>query len=178
MTEFASSHVSSIHSVQSYWGMGVLWTPLASSEDTQGRYSILEELLPASAGPAPHVHDTGEEVFYILEGELALQLNDEVITGTTGHLVRIPPGTTHGFAVKSDTARVLCLCMPAMLDLEISMLTTPTSALTTPPRGSQKQPSDEQSQAFAARLHELATGKWVSEPDLLAEFRVPENIAE
>lgn len=37
--------------------------------------------MPAKAGPPPHVHDHGEEVFYILDGELALQLRDQVVIG-------------------------------------------------------------------------------------------------
>jgi len=36
------------------------------------------------------VHDQGEEVFYILDGEMALQLGDQVVIGTSGQLVRIP----------------------------------------------------------------------------------------
>jgi uncharacterized cupin superfamily protein len=30
----------------------------------------MEQLMPAKAGPPPHVHDQGEEVFYILDGEM------------------------------------------------------------------------------------------------------------
>ena len=41
----------------------------------------------AKAGPPSHVHDQGEEVFYILDGEMALQLGDQVVIGTSGQLV-------------------------------------------------------------------------------------------
>jgi quercetin dioxygenase-like cupin family protein len=36
---------------------------------------------------------------------MALQLGDQVITGTSGQLVRIPAGTPHAFAVTTETAR-------------------------------------------------------------------------
>ena len=68
--------------------------------------------MPAKAGPPPHVHDQGEEVFYILDGEMALQLGNQVVTGTSGQLVRIPAGTPHAFAVRTETARVLNFYVP------------------------------------------------------------------
>ena len=87
------------------------WDPLIPGEATRGTYSLMEQLMPAKA-PAPHVHDQGEEVFYILDGEMALQLGDQVVIGTSGQLVRIPAGAPHAFAVKTETARVLNSTFP------------------------------------------------------------------
>ena len=89
----AASLVTSAATAAGFWQLGILWSPLISGESTRGTYSLMEQLMPAKAGPPPHVHDQGEEVFYILDGELALQLGEEVITGTRGQLVRIPAGT-------------------------------------------------------------------------------------
>ena len=77
----AVSLVTSAATAAGFWQMGILWNPLISGESTRGTYSLMEQLMPAKAGPPPHVHDQGEEV-YILDGELALQLGEEVITGT------------------------------------------------------------------------------------------------
>ena len=166
-----ASLVTDVGTAPGFWQMGILWSPLISGESTGGRYSLMEQLMPAKAGPPPHVHDQGEEVFYILDGELALQLGDQVIAGTRGQLVRIPAGTPHAFAVRSATARVLNFYVPAALDLQVAMLGTPATSPVLPPPGAQRPPTAEQEQAFARRLHDLATQSMADQPDLLAEYR-------
>jgi quercetin dioxygenase-like cupin family protein len=165
--------VSSADTAAGFWQMGILWSPLIPGESTRGTYSLMEQLMPAKAGPPPHVHDHGEEVFYILDGELALQLGDQVITGTSGQLVRIPAGTPHAFAVKSETARVLNFYVPAALDLQVAMLGTPATSATLPPPGAQQPPTAEQEQAFTQRLHDLATQSMSTQQDLLGGYRDP-----
>jgi quercetin dioxygenase-like cupin family protein len=163
--------VTSVETAQGYWQMGILWTPLVTTEQTRGEYSLMEQLMPVSAGPPPHMHDHGDEVFYILDGEMAMQLGDETITGTTGQLVRIPAGTAHAFVVTSETARVLNFYVPAGLDMQVAMLGTPASAPTLPPEGVERSPTDEQQRAFSNRLHDLATQRMAPVADLLAHYR-------
>jgi quercetin dioxygenase-like cupin family protein len=76
-----SSLVASVATVPGYWQLDILWSPLVSTEQTKGAYSLLEQLMPTKAVPPPHVHDHGDELFYILEGEMVLQLGDQVVTG-------------------------------------------------------------------------------------------------
>ncbi len=167
----AAALVASAETAAGFWQLGILWIPLISGESTRGTYSLMEQLMPAKAGPPPHVHDQGEEVFYILDGELALQLGDQVIAGTRGQLVRIPAGTPHAFAVKTETARVLNFYVPAALDLQVAMLGTPATSAILPPPGAQRPPTAEQEQAFAERLHDLATQTMSAQRDLLGEYR-------
>ena len=98
-----SSPVSSMDTVPGYWGFGSLWSPLVSSEQTHGRYSIVEQLMPGKSGPPPHIHKQSDEVFYILEGQVNLQLGDAVSSAEAGQLVRVPRGVAHGFVVKATT---------------------------------------------------------------------------
>ncbi len=163
--------VTSAAEAQGYWQMGILWTPLVSSEQTKGQYSLMEQLMPAFAGPPPHVHDQGDEVFYILDGEMTMQLGEQVVVGGQGQLVRIPAGTAHAFVVTSDSARVLNFYVPAGLDLQVAMLGTPATSPTLPPEGAQRPPSHEQQQAFDNRLHDLATQTMAPVQDLLAQYR-------
>jgi quercetin dioxygenase-like cupin family protein len=167
----SSDLFTSVETAQGYWQMGILWTPLVTTEQTQGQYSLMEQLMPASAGPPPHVHDFGDEVFYILDGEMAMQLGDQTITGTKGQLVRIPAGTAHAFVVTTETARVLNFYVPAGLDMQVAMLGTPASAPTLPPAGAEHPASDDQQRAFADRLHDLATQRMAPVTDLLAQYR-------
>lgn len=163
--------VTSVDTAQGYWQMGILWTPLVSSEQTRGQYSLMEQLMPAAAGPPPHVHDHGDEVFYVLDGELTLQLNDQVVIGTPGQLVRVPAGTTHAFVVTSTTARVLNFYVPAGLDMQVAMMGTPATSPTLPPPGTAHQSPVGAEKNFLSRLHDLATQTMADAPDLLAEYR-------
>ena len=167
----AASLVTSAATAAGFWQMGILWTPLIPGESTRGTYSLMEQLMPAKAGPPPHVHDHGEEVFYILDGEMALQLGDQVVVGTKGQLVRIPAGPPHAFAVTTATARVLNFYVPAALDLQVAMLGTPATGPILPPPGAQGRPTEEQEHAFAERLHDLATQRMSTQHDLLGEYR-------
>ncbi len=166
-----SSLVARAATSPSFWQLDILWSPLVTTEQTHGAYSLMEQLMPAKAGPPPHVHDHGDELFYILEGELALQLGDQVVDGTAGQLVRIPAGTAHSFAVRSETARVLNFYVPGMLDTQIAMLGTPAASFRLPTRADQHPASAEQHEAFSQRLHDLATQAPSAQPDLLARYR-------
>ena len=42
-----------------------------------------------------HVHDASDEVFYLLEGEFTLEVEDEQIRMTPGDLIIVPRGTRH-----------------------------------------------------------------------------------
>ena len=155
----------------SYWGWDGLWTPLVTSAETHGSFSILEQTLRKQAGPPPHIHDQNDEVFFLLEGEVRLQVGDEVLDGEAGQLIRIPPGTPHGFVITSDSARFLNLYVPGALDLMISSLSTPAPENRMPSVSEQHAATEQQRTEFRDRLEELATQIWVDAPDLLADLR-------
>lgn len=167
----AQDGVFSVSTVPSFWGWGGLWSPLITGEQTEGSYSLLEQLMPAGSGPPPHVHEQTEEVFYILEGQVRLQIRDDVHIGRAGDLVRIARGTPHGFAVESDRARFLNLYVPAALDLMIAMLSVPATEPVLPPAGAEQAPSKVQTQAFLERVRDLSTQTWSAQADLLADYR-------
>lgn len=152
-----------------FWMQGCLWTVLASGEQTGGQYSLIEQLMPGQAGPPPHVHDRQVEVFYILAGQMRLQVGTELMTASTGALISIPPRTPHGFRVLSDTARVLNLYVPAALDTQISVLGTPATARTLPPERAEQPPSQEQTTAFLEKIREQATQGRASVENLLSQ---------
>jgi quercetin dioxygenase-like cupin family protein len=77
--------------------------------------------MPAGApGPPLHVHDF-DEAFYVLEGELTLQVGDELITLGAGGLGFAPGGTRHTLAnLSSDLARFLIVLTPAGFEREFA----------------------------------------------------------
>ncbi len=98
----------------SHLGIGTgTYTILISGADTQGRYTLIDMLVPPNGGPPPHRHDF-EEMFHVLEGELEVTFRGERMKLRAGHSLNIPANAPHGFRVVSDTpARFLCLCLPA-----------------------------------------------------------------
>ena len=118
---------------RTYWGMGILWTMLATAEDTNGAYSCIEELIPQGPAAPPHIHEAADETFYILEGEATFFVEDQPIKATAGSFVSIPRGTKHAFQIDSETARLLNTYVPAGFEYTIMATTVPAQTRTLPP---------------------------------------------
>jgi quercetin dioxygenase-like cupin family protein len=67
---------------------------LLRSEESGGAVSLIENVVPPGfPGPYPHTHGF-DEAFYVLEGELTFQVEDELLTASPGELafgVEPPP---------------------------------------------------------------------------------------
>ena len=87
---------------------------LLRSEQSEGRVSMVENVIPAhSAGPPLHTHDF-DEAFYLLDGELIFQVEEELTTKGAGELAFVPRNIPHTLANHSDAdARYLLVCTPA-----------------------------------------------------------------
>lgn len=84
----------------------------ASSEDTRGAYALAEATLTGE-GPPQHIHHAEEEAFYVLEGEVGIQIGDKIVSGTRGAFVLIPRGTVHTFWNAGPTpAKLLVIVSP------------------------------------------------------------------
>jgi quercetin dioxygenase-like cupin family protein len=75
---------------------------LLRSEQTAGAVSMVETSAPPGfGGPPLHEHDF-DETFYVMEGELTVQLRDELFSAPAGRLAFAPRGVPHTFANLSD----------------------------------------------------------------------------
>ncbi len=72
-----------------YWSQGILWTILATAEQTGGSYSLMEEFCPKDAGPPPHTHEQ-DEAIYVIDGELTMIAGGETLSAKAGALAYIP----------------------------------------------------------------------------------------
>ena len=96
--------------------VGNTYTILVSSEDTAGRYSLIDMYVPPGGGPPAHRHDC-EESFTVLEGEIEATFRGEKVTVRAGQVIQIPANAPHQFRNNSaQPARLLCLCSPAGLE--------------------------------------------------------------
>lgn len=146
------AHPDSDQSLTHLAVVGDTYTILVSGEQTAGRYTLIDMLIPPGGGPPPHRHDF-EEMFTILEGELELTFRGETTTARRGETVNIPANAPHQFQNRSGgTVRLLCLCAPAGQDEFFREVGVPVAGRTTPaPR------LDEAAQAaFKAKSMALA----------------------
>src|SRR6476469_1452969 len=97
--------------------VGDVYRFLATGEDTNGKYALWEALVPPGGGPPTHVHSREEEGFYILEGEITLQVGDKRLEAMAGMFVNMPVGTPHSFKNESSKpAKMLISVAPAGLE--------------------------------------------------------------
>ena len=97
--------------------VGDVYRFLATGEDTNCRYALIEALVGPGGGPPPHVHSREEEGFYILEGEITFTINGERVVATAGMFANMPVGTPHSFKNESNKpAKMLVSVAPAGLE--------------------------------------------------------------
>lgn len=83
-------------------------------EQNDGRVGLMLNRMPPGAPGPPLHHHAFDEMFYVLEGELAFQVEDELVTKGSGELVLVPGGVVHAFTNRGDApARFLIACTPA-----------------------------------------------------------------
>ena len=110
--------------------LGEAITVKIGSEQTEGRYAVIEEVSPVGGGPPLHVHRDEDELFYVLGGELELQLGDQRFRTKAGTTAFLPRDVPHTFRNVGPTpSKVLVVIIPArfvgFFD-EVHALTKPT----------------------------------------------------
>ena len=77
-------------------GLGVVFK--LSGADTGGAFAVVEHpLAPGALAGPPHTHAREDEVSLVLEGEVGVQVGDEVFHATPGAYVVKPRGVPHTF---------------------------------------------------------------------------------
>ncbi len=91
--------------------IGAQFTTKATGEETNGTWAVYEITDTQENGPPLHTHPW-EEAFYILEGEIDIQIATETILASPGCFVNIPHNAPHAFKVRSATTKFLILIAP------------------------------------------------------------------
>ena len=88
---------------------------LIDGAEAAQRFSLVEHPMSPRALAAPlHLHTREDEYSYVLEGEVGVQIGDEVTVAKPGDLVFKPRGVPHAFWNAGDApARVLEIISPA-----------------------------------------------------------------
>ncbi|HVJ69165.1 MAG TPA: cupin domain-containing protein [Caulifigura sp.] len=118
--------------------VGDVYRMLATGKETDGKYALIDALVPPGGGPPPHRHSREEEGFYVLDGELTITCDGERQTLSAGMFANLPIGSLHSFKNEGATAvRMLILIAPAGLEEMFLEVGQPLEAGTTtaPPPG-------------------------------------------
>jgi quercetin dioxygenase-like cupin family protein len=88
---------------------------MIDAQESGGGFSLVEHpIAPRSLAAPMHTHTHEDEYSYVLEGEVGVQVGDEVTVGKPGDLIFKPRGVQHAFWNPGDQpARLLEIISPA-----------------------------------------------------------------
>lgn len=103
-------------------------TLLAAGPQTGGTMTAVEVLTGPGSGPPPHTH-VASELFYVLDGELEVELEGVRRAVRTGELATVPGGAVHTYRnVSGDPVRFLAVIHPAGHERFLAEIGTPVDA--------------------------------------------------
>lgn len=129
--------------------------------DTRQGYSLFDNILPAgSPGPRRHLHLLHEETFYVLEGELTLDIGAETFVLGPGSVAVIPRGIPHRPSnPTAEPTHVLLIFSPGGMDQFFADAAAQRLPLQGP-LAPEKQPAmDAFCQKFGFAFADLPSGK-------------------
>ena len=114
---------------------------LLRSEQSEEHIAVMDNIVGAGfPGPPLHHHDF-DETFYVLEGELTFQLEDELFTRKAGELAFAPRNVPHTFANLSGAeARTLIVCTPAGFERYFDRMAAERAGVEPPPEAMEPWP--------------------------------------
>lgn len=75
--------------------------------------AVIEFTTQTGEEPPDHTHDTEDEIFYILSGELTFRCGGETFEVDTGGFIYLPQGVEHGYTIRSaGPVRLLVITFP------------------------------------------------------------------
>ncbi len=130
-----------------WWKSGRITVKTAGAE-TANAFSQIETDDPQGTGPPLHVHHNEDETFYVLEGEVTVQVGDERIDLNAGDFLFGPRDVPHAYVVRSERARMLVTASPAGVEQVLVSLGVPVTG-SEPPTDAVMPPMDELMRLFA-----------------------------
>lgn len=144
------------HEGETRWVMGDTYSTKVTSADTNGAFSLIEASVQAGAGSIAHTHNSNDEAFYLLSGELEFLDGDHTFVAKAGDFVYVPRNTRHRFTnTASHTARMIFMFTPAGPERAFEIIGEPARpGVQAPPPGA---PTPEQFEAMMQYQDEIDT---------------------
>jgi quercetin dioxygenase-like cupin family protein len=114
--------------------MGSLMTLLASSDETNNGFNLLEYSSQPGHEPPPHIHINQDELLYVLDGEIVAYCQDQKVFVGSGESIFLPRNEAHAWYVLSPKLRMLIFTQPGGLDAYfLAMSVSPATTMELPP---------------------------------------------
>ncbi|MEV7646939.1 cupin domain-containing protein [Arthrobacter sp. NPDC089319] len=111
---------------ESLWFLGDNVQLIVDSDDTEGRLVMAVHHAAASSQPPLHEHDSEDEIFFILQGEIKFWSEDTVANAGVGDCVLLPKDVPHTFQVSPNSeAKWLVILSPGGFDRFFRAVGTP-----------------------------------------------------
>ena len=144
---------------RAFWFLGTLVHIKASAAETNGAFTLIEQLAPAGFGPPLHVHHIEDELFFIVDGTVRFRCGDRDIDVTAGASVFLPKSIPHAFRVQgSNPARLLQFTSPGGFDQFVEEVSVPAPQHVLPPAGPPPAGLIERVAAFGEKYHFTIVG--------------------
>ncbi|WKA56925.1 cupin domain-containing protein [Planococcus shenhongbingii] len=117
-----------------FWFLGTLLEVKITGEETNGVFSLLEEIDPPNFSTPLHIHHNEDEFFYILEGKATFKIGDKTIAAKSGTFLFAPRDIAHMYTIEGPApARILSILMPAGLENFFIETSIPATEYKLPP---------------------------------------------
>ena len=96
-------------------------------DHADGRVTMVEDTLKPGFHLARHYHKKMTEIFYVLEGQVTFNFDDEKVVAVRGTTINIPPNVTHE-VVSEKGARLITVFSPGGFDKYLEKMAAMTRA--------------------------------------------------
>ncbi len=118
---------------RAWWFLGTL-AVLRNPPGASRVPAVIELTVPPGGSPPQHVHETLDDSFLLLDGEVVVRCGERTVVARAGAYVALPHGVPHTFRVTSATpARMLLVHGDDSFLQFIEAIGTPTAEQTLPP---------------------------------------------
>ena len=93
---------------------GGLHTWKLMTEDTDGAFFVIEDVMAQGKVTPLHLHPEAAETVFLLEGEIVAHIDGAEHRVRAGGMTFVPKGTPHAFQVVSESARLLTFQTPGI----------------------------------------------------------------
>ena len=136
------------------WFLNNLNTVRVRHDEGEDGISVIESLGPHGESPPLHVHQTEDEIFHVLEGELRLRAGDADVTIAAGETLLAPKRVAHTYRVESPAgARWLVITTLGDFERFVRALSRPAERPELPTPQGPPTPEQADALAAAARAH-------------------------
>jgi quercetin dioxygenase-like cupin family protein len=94
---------------------GGFFKTLIQPTGSGSKLAMIEFTLPKGAEPPKHVHSLEDEAFYVLEGELGVEIGESYHILKAGDAVFAPRLVPHSFKILTDKAKFINIIAPGDL---------------------------------------------------------------